>query len=233
MNDSVLVRLVLLRHGQVASHRGDVPLTDAGVGQATDAGTWFAKNGWRLSAFMHGGTTRARPTAAHFKTAYDAVSGAADSAVTVDGNTALRNPDLYLGGFRVNMVSSPEAFAEQVPSLTPEEIGRSPWYREFLTSKDRVGFWAAHANPPGETAQNVGRRIEAFARSLADVPAWHGGVVLGTTHSPVLRSVALTFLGHEPGEPSFLHGYSLSLMRSGALHVAKVEPEIDTAVMTN
>ncbi|GAA1684029.1 hypothetical protein MMUR_22880 [Mycolicibacterium murale] len=232
MEDSVQVRLVLLRHGQVASHRGDVPLTEAGVDQAVAAGRWFGENNWRLAAFMHGGTTRARTTAEHFKAGYDT---ATDAGVTaeIENNTALRNPDLYLGGFRVNMVSSAQDFADQVPPLGPEEVQASPWYREFLTAEDRVGFWAAHAHPPGETAHSVGRRIEAFTRSLADVPVWDGGVVLGTTHSPVLRSVALTFLGDEPGEPSFLHGYSLSLMRSGALHVAKIEPDIDTAVMTN
>jgi len=43
----------------------------------------------------------------------------------------------------------------------------------------------------------------------------------------------MTFLGSDPGEPPFLHGYSLSLLQSGALHVAPVAPEIDTAVMTN
>lgn len=231
--DNDVVRLILLRHGQVASHRGDVPLTSAGVAQATAAGNWFAERGHAISMLLHGGTARARETAEHFRTAFESASNGPRGAVELDASVALRNPDLYLGGYRVNMVSSSEALAEQVPPLTAADIAGSSWFTEFLTSADRVGFWVGHTDPPGETARAVAQRIEAFTRSLRDVPGWRGGTVVGTTHSPILRAVAHSFHGADPGEPPFLHGYSLTADAAGAVHVEKVAPEIATAVMTN
>lgn len=226
------VRLILLRHGQVASHRGDVPLTEAGTAQASDAGRWFAETGTSIAAMFHGGTVRTRDTAEQFRQAFSEHANT-DAAPNLDYSVALRNPDLYFGGYRVNMVSSPEAFAEQIPPLRSEEVRLASWFADFLDSPDRVGFWAAHANPPGETARCVGRRLEAFARSLGDVPAWSGATIVGVTHSPILRSVAQCFLGGDPGEPPFLHGYSLTLTPSGALRVDTVSPAIQTAVMTS
>jgi broad specificity phosphatase PhoE len=222
---SSLVRLILLRHGHVASHRGDVPVTEQGQAQARAAGRWFARQGEPLAALLtNPGTLRTRETAAALAGAYAGHGGQVDDP---DPHPcfALRNPDLYLGGYHVSMVSSAEAYAEQVPPLTPDDVVAVPFFRTFLTHPDRVGYWLAHSHPPGDDALAVGRRVEVFARSLADVPRWRGRLVLGVTHSPLLRAVAVTFLGEDPGEPPFLHGYSLSLQPGGALQVTVVQPE--------
>lgn len=225
---SPLVRLVLLRHGHVDSHRGDVPVTERGEAQARAAGRWFARQGDPLAAILTNPVTlRTRATAAAFGAAYAAEGGWVGDPEP-HPCTALRNPDLYLGGYHVSMVSSAEAYAEQVPPLTPADVTAVPFFRAFLTHPDRVGYWLAHSSPPGDGALTVGRRVEVFARSLADVPHWRGRVVLGVTHSPLLRAVALTFLGGDPGEPPFLHGYSIALEASGALTVAAVSPDAGT-----
>lgn len=227
MKEQPLVRLVLLRHGHVASHRGDVPITERGGTQAAAAGRWFARQGVPLAALLtNPATLRTRATASAFAVAYAAEGGTVDDA---DPHPcfALRNPDLYLGGHHVSMVSSAEAFAEQLPHLGPADVMAVPFFREFLTVPDRIGYWAAHSSPPGDTVLAVGRRVEVFARSLADAPQWRERIVVGVTHSPLLRAVALTFLGVDPGEPPFLHGYSVTLEANGALSVAAVSPDLD------
>lgn len=226
MTEDARVRLVLLRHGHVASHRGDVPITAQGEAQAVAAGRWFARQGLPLAALLtNPGTLRTRATAAAFAAGYADEGGKVDDP-DPHPCQALRNPDLYLGGYHVSMVSSAEAFAEQLPHLGLADVMAVPFFRSFLTVPDRIGYWLAHSHPPGDSVLAVGRRVEVFARSLAEVPHWEDRIVLGVTHSPLLRAVAVTFLGTDPGEPPFLHGYSLTLEASGALTVAGVSPDV-------
>jgi len=57
-------QLFLLRHGEVASHRGDVPVTAAGLDTAVDVGRRLAEqaNGG-LIRVISGATRRTRETA--------------------------------------------------------------------------------------------------------------------------------------------------------------------------
>ncbi|SFS31828.1 histidine phosphatase family protein [Saccharopolyspora flava] len=195
-------RLLLLRHSEVESHRGDVPITDKGVRIAADAGRHLAAwEGERLRV-ISGETRRARETAA-------AIAGGAREAgaeVVEDGVAfALRNPDLYLAGVRVDMVSSAEKFAVQVPGLTAEDVLGVEFFEQWLTVPDRVGWWVAHSNPPGDTAAAVATRIRAFAGSLGDRPG-DGDLIVAITHSPVLRACALDITGADPGEPNWVSG---------------------------
>ncbi len=217
------VRLVVLRHGHIASHRGDIPLTDEGCEQARTAGQWFAGEGMTFTSLLASPTRRTIETAEHFSRGYTAERPDAGLPKT-QPSVALRNPDLYLGGHHVNMVSSAEAFRAQAPSMTEDEILRVPFFAEFLTAPDRIGYWLEHSHPPGDTAHAVRIRLEAFVRSLGHVPGWSGKTVLGITHSPVLRAIALTFLGTDPGEPPYLHGYSFTLGDDGAVVVGHVAP---------
>ncbi len=218
----LVAQLVLLRHGRIEAHRGDIPLIDVGVTQAEDAGRWFGKVGWTFEALLCSPTLRTRQTATSFTDGYRETSDAELPDTTI--GMALRNPDLYLGGHLVNMTGTSAALADQVPTVTDQDVGAVPFYRDFLDDVDRIGFWLGHNTPPGDDARTVGRRIEAFARSLADVPHWAGRTILGITHSPVLRAVAQTFLGGDPGEPHHLHGYALTLRSGGQLNVAPISP---------
>jgi broad specificity phosphatase PhoE len=209
-------RLVLLRHAEVASHRGDQPLTPAGRASAERAGGLLGGKGLGRLRVLSGATRRALETA----------QGLVEGLTTADPSVptrsprvafALRNPDIYLGGERVEMVSTAEAFAEQVPEMTADDVVRVPFFHAFLTAPDRIGFWLHSAHPPGDDAAGVAERIAAFAASLADSGPRTPDTVVAVTHSPVLRAVALTFAGADPGEPPYLNGYLVDVLGGGTV----------------
>jgi broad specificity phosphatase PhoE len=212
--------LILLRHGEVASHRGDVPLTRVGHGQAEQAGRQLADVGAERAEILVGPTLRAQQTGLillHGWTRHDASCDVKGPGVTA----ALRNPDLYLAGHRVDMVSTAAAFAEQVPGATEAQVTAIGFYAGFLTSADRIGFWLNHADPPGEDADAVAARITQFATSLG--PADGVDLVVGITHSPVLRAVMRDFAGTDPGEPDYLSGCRLRIEGDGSLVLSSVD----------
>ena len=122
---------------------------------------------------------------------------------------ALRNPDLYVAGVRVNMVSSAEALAEQVEVLSAQDVTSLEFFPAFFDSPDRIGWWLAHPSPPGEDVRSVAARIESFAGSLVDPIPGRPEVVVAVTHSPLLRAVAHESLGHDIGEPPWVSGLLL------------------------
>jgi len=195
-------RLLLLRHGEVASHRGDVPVTPAGLAAATAFGR---RLGAARVLVLSAQTRRARQTA-------EAVAdGARGAGVAVDGPAAcfaLRNPDLYLAGVRVDMVGTAAAYAEQVQGLSEAAVAASEFFGGFVAAADRVGWWLRHPDPPGDDAGCVRRRIAAFAGSLADLGADAPELTVAVTHSPVIRACALPELG-DPGEPGWVAGLEL------------------------
>ena len=212
--------LVLLRHGDVASHRGDVPLTAAGVDRAAEAGRRLAGRVTGPVRLLHGNTRRAAETAAGVGEGLTA-AGVAVAPPTVA--FALRNPDLYLAGVRVEMVSSAEAFAEQVPGLHADDVSAVPFFAGFLSAPERIGYWLRAVAPPGDDAAGVAARIVHFARSLGDRGA-DGGTVVAVTHSPVLRAVALGLRGTDPGEPRYLNGYQVGFAADGTPGAEPVDP---------
>jgi len=114
-------RLFLLRHGEVTSHRGDVPVTEEGLRTAVEVGRRLAGRADGAIRVISGETRRTRDTAAAI------ARGAREAGAEVreDGVAfALRNPDLYLAGVRVDMVSSEEAFAFSAP--LPSATSTSP-----------------------------------------------------------------------------------------------------------
>jgi broad specificity phosphatase PhoE len=200
-------RLLLLRHGEVGSHRGDVAVTDRGLDRAEGLGRRLAATADRIRV-LTGGTLRARQTGA----AIAAGAGAAGAAVDEPRVAfALRNPDIYVAGERVEMVSSAAALAEQVPGMTVDEAAAVPFFAAFFDHPDRIGWWLRLGDVPGEDAEALARRIDHFAASLPDRTAQPAELTVGVTHSPVLRACALAHLGHDPGEPEWLTGLELSV----------------------
>lgn len=195
-------RLFLLRHGEVTSHRGDVPVTEEGLQTAVDVGRRLAGRADGAIRVISGETLRTRDTAA----AVARGAREAGAEVIEDGVAfALRNPDLYLAGVRVNMVSSEAAFAAQIPGFTEADVAKVGFFADWLTVPDRVGWWVRHPEPPGDDAAAVADRIRTFAASLADRTDATAFTV-GITHSPVLRACALEVSGSDIGEPNWLAG---------------------------
>jgi broad specificity phosphatase PhoE len=208
-------RLLLLRHGEVDSHRGDVPVTRAGIATAERVGRQLAATAERIRV-LTGSTLRARQTGAAIAAGARRAGAAADEPRVA---FALRNPDIYVAGERVEMVSSAAALAEQVPGLTEDEARAVPFFAEFYGHPDRIGWWLRLADVPGDDAGTVARRISQFAASLPDRTVEPAGLVVGVTHSPVLRACALAHLGSDPGEPEWVTGLELSVAPDRSLTV--------------
>jgi broad specificity phosphatase PhoE len=208
-------RLLLLRHGEVASHRGDVAVTDRGLEGAEHLGRRLAAIAARIRV-LTGGTLRARQTGAAIAAGASAAGAAVDEPRVA---FALRNPDLYVAGERVDMVSSAAALAEQVPGMTVDEAAAVPFFAAFFDQPDRIGWWLRLADVPGDDASAVARRIGHFAASLPDRATRQAELTVGVTHSPVLRACALAHLGHDPGEPEWLAGLELSVSPGRAVAV--------------
>jgi broad specificity phosphatase PhoE len=212
--------LLLLRHGEVASHRGDVPITEPGRAHAVRAGKALATAYDGPMALLFGGTRRSRETAEAIAEGIgdpDRVTGPADAF-------ALRNPDMYVAGTRVNMVSSAGSLAEQVPGMTAAQAAAHEWFAPFFTAPDRIGWWLGQAEPPGETGADLVRRIAAFARSLADRGPLAGRLVVGVTHSPVLRAVLRHTTGADPGEPGYVTGARVTATAAGITDITPYDP---------
>jgi broad specificity phosphatase PhoE len=207
----------------VTSHRGDHSLSEAGRAQAEEAGRRLARLGLGSVRMLSGSTRRARETAELVRQSLTAT----DPTATVSGPDvacALRNPDLYLAGARVDMVSSPEAFAEQVPGLGEDDVLALPFFSGWFGAPDRIEWWLRHPSPPGDDAAATAARIAAFAASLGDLGAAAPDVVVGVTHSPLLRAVSLTFNGVDPGEPPYLTGFGVEVLPDGSVAAAPFDP---------
>ncbi len=211
--------LLLLRHAEVASHRGDVPVTGAGLEHAERCAKSLGDSGHGPVRLVFGGTRRTRETA-------EALARGLGDAHRVSGPVdafALRNPDLYVAGTRVDMVSSPASLADQVLGLSETEAAEHPWFAGFFAARDRIGWWLGHADPPGDDAATVARRIDRFARSLLDAGPTRDQRVVGVTHSPVLRAVLHAATGTDPGEPAYVSGARLTLT-TGDVRVEPFHP---------
>lgn len=180
-----------------------MPLTENAQHEAFEVGQGFGSREGQTIEVLSGETRRAMDTAAHL------ARGVVDAGGEVVGPKvalALRNPDLYVAGVRVNMVSSPDALADQVDGLSAQDVESLDFFPEFMASADRIGWWLTHSSPPGEDAKSVAARVRSFAGSLVDHVPGRPGVVVAVTHSPLLRAVGLDLLGRDIGEPPWVSG---------------------------
>lgn len=195
-------------------------MTDAGLAHAERTGRAIGSRTDSAISVLFGGTRRTRETAEAI------VRGIGDPG-RVDGPTdsfALRNPDMYVAGARVNMVSSPEFLAEQVAGMTPAQVEANQWWTTFFEAPDRIGWWLTQDDPPGENSRDVARRIERYARSFSDPGPHQDRLLVCVTHSPLLRSVLSAVVGQDPGEPGFVTGALIQVSSSGQLRTSLHEP---------
>jgi broad specificity phosphatase PhoE len=216
------VRVHWVRHGKIASHTGNIPLTDEGVAQARERGRLLARDlsPGEIVHFMHAPTLRTRQTVEEIRASMaEALDPGGDADLLgVTEQWAIRNPDLYVAGQRVEMVSSAEALAEQLsaPPVGPEALSEHPFFREFWASADRIGYWVEHPDPPGEDTVAVARRQMTFVMSLLERPGNKPIRYILSTHSPVLRATLLCYTGEDPGEPGYLEPIDLIQSENGS-----------------
>lgn len=214
-----MITLHLFRHGKVDGHQGDVPLApDAGEHIDIAAAHLLAdlRTGDHV-AFLATQTRRSRDTAQTLRGRLQA-SDLALSLGEVREEYAIRNPDLYLGGHRVEMVSSGDAMAAQLPEglMTGTEVEATPFFGDFFRNKDRIGYWLQHPDPAGEDARSVARRIIHFCRSLGDADRAQDLRIVAVSHSPVMRAVLVHFMGlTDPGEPGWVEPITIILNSDG------------------
>lgn len=207
----------VLRHGKVTSHRGDVPLAD-------DADEAIAVQADRLAALigpdehivvLATATRRSLETAERLCARLAAGRPDMDIAVARI-EPAMRNPDLYLAGHRVEMMSTGDAVAAQLPPglMSGAEVEAHPFFNGFFNAPDRIGYWLTHTDPPGENPAAVARRVLAYCRSLADVSRSRATRIVAVTHSPVMRAVIVKAMGlADPGEPGWVEAVDLVVGR--------------------
>ena len=110
-----------VRHAKVASHQGNLPLTDEGRKQVEDA--WRQFSGKLLPgevvSLLHAPTRRTHETALIL---YSSVVETPDYVEQPQvylsppaEHWAIRNPDIYVAGVRIELVSTAEAVIEQLP----------------------------------------------------------------------------------------------------------------------
>jgi broad specificity phosphatase PhoE len=197
-------------------------LTEEGLAQARERGRVLAEDisPGEVVHFMHAPTLRTQQTVEEVRASMKEALGS-DSSVEileVSEQWAIRNPDIFVAGQRVEMVSSIEALAEQLsaPPVDSEALANHPFFRAFLASTDRIGYWVEHPDPPGEDTVAVARRQMTFATSLLDKHEDRLVRYILATHSPVLRAILLCYLGEDPGEPGHLEPIELTLARGEA-----------------
>ena len=237
MRTQTPLRVHWIRHGKVSSHQGDVPVTEEGLEQAEAVGRQLAEE---ISPdedifFLYAPTRRTRETAVAIRRGMEAELGIADvrrghqwRLFAPAEHLALRSPDLFVGGIRVEMVSSPQAMAEHTApyGIDAERLLQIPFLRGFWEVHDRIGYWVNHPDPPGEDAAAVARRALTFATSLLDLPQAQPRRYICVTHSPNMRAFLRRYLlGQDPGEPGYGESIDILFAENGSLTLRYREAE--------
>src|SRR5690554_2987052 len=202
------VKLYLVRHAKVTSHNGDVPLADDAQKEIDQTARYIASKtpAGEPVHFLTTQTLRSTDTAKGLRDVLARIEPGLDLAPLRD-EYAIRNPDLYLAGHRVEMVSNGAAMARQLPEglMTGEEVETLGFFGEFFVAPDRIGYWLRHPSPPGEDVRAVSRRVVQFSASLGHLRNGDAVTVIAVSHSPVLRAVLVDAMGlDDPGEPDWV-----------------------------
>src|SRR5438876_10652921 len=128
------LRVHWVRHGEVASHSGDIPLTTQGLQQMEETGRRFSGKltDGEIVSLLHAPTRRTRESAIvqhrMIVALYDGMVEPEIELLEPTEHPAIRNPDLSVAGVRAEMVSSAEALAVQLPPGSPgtEDLAEFP-----------------------------------------------------------------------------------------------------------
>ena len=102
------MRVHWIRHGEISSHRGNVPLTESGLAESRERGRLLAGDlsPGEVVHFMHAPTLRTRQTVEEIRPSMATTLGPGGDVdlLVVRDQYAIRNSDLYVGGQRVEIV---------------------------------------------------------------------------------------------------------------------------------
>ena len=163
----------------------------------------------------------ARPDAANVQTAEAIRRGMRASAASLEPprvEHAIRNPDLYVAGHRVEMVSSSAALAAQLPDqVAVRRRARTPSVLRRVLGGRRI------ASAPGSTTPirpASAPRTSPVASSPSPAASRIAAAADGLRVRHALRSDASHpapyVLDHDPGEPEYVEPIELALSASGS-----------------
>jgi succinate-acetate transporter protein len=168
------VTLIVLRHGHIASQRGDLRLTPDGRTQATRVGQWFAEQQWCSISLLASPTAPTVETAECFRRGYQSANRGV-TPVQLHRSAALRNPDLYLGG----QLKRPSATPVAGQTATPAERLHPPRLKSHLTAKEHTVSTTLASNE-GDVQLPAAPPPPAPSSNLAAPAAW-AVTAFGTT----------------------------------------------------
>lgn len=224
--------VLVLRHGETKGYHDDVGLTPLGEQQAHDAGRALAERlggggdaGLRVR-LRHAPTARAAATATSLRTA---LVGAVETGVEI-GESA---PDAHFDSLRFlhdGRARESSSVAARRLAFTPD--GRVPdWVTEYdrfdtdYGAASRLGGpidrWMTAITRHFEPPQVIVYRAWAGVRSLAG-DADPGSLTVVLSHSALLRAVAATAIGADPGEPVNLETLAITVLGGADAGLARV-----------
>jgi hypothetical protein len=151
MGTNAPLRVHWMRHAKVASHQGNLPLTSEGRRQVEDAGRQFSRKlvPGEVVSLLHAPTRRTRESAlilyCSMVEMLDYVEQPEVYLSPPMEHWAIRYPDIYVAGVRIELVSTAEALAEQLPpsGLCPEELDNCLSYAAFVQPPTASGTGSA------------------------------------------------------------------------------------------
>jgi hypothetical protein len=187
-----------VRHGAVASHRGDVAVTERGARDAEAAGERLAtvlESGAAVE-FLHAPTRRALETAEAIRRGVGRAvpSNAGIRVANPRSEHAIRNPDLYVAGIRVEMVTSIQALSAQLPPglLTTDAVAKNEFFARFCAARDPMRVWLDDDDP----------RVNAPMTSRAASSPTHAASPTLLPSIPATTSASPTPARCEPSSPN-------------------------------
>ncbi len=200
---------MVIRHGSVADHQGDVALTPEGQRLAFDAGIRLSEKigDGQTASILYAPSERTRATAEEMALGLaDGLHRSARSTVRIAlpcAEPAIRNFHFVIAG---QQLPPTDAMHPSFPAAAEQD----PYLKAFWSAKeDRIGYWMSHPSEHAESPAAVAARLNVFFQSLLDVA--FPDVSMLVTHSGPMRAFLRAVFGADPGEPEFCEWFLVNM----------------------
>jgi broad specificity phosphatase PhoE len=207
---TIKVKIVVVRHGHVANHQGDVALLPEGRLAAFNAGFHFADQVADSSAI----TVLYSPTLRTRETAQELASGLI-SGLLVQNKTQARvslprhaRARAAICNFQFIIDGQQTPPTDSMHASLPASAAHNLFFQGFWEAKqDPIGYWLNHPSENAEPPAIVAARLGAFIVSLLNAAS--SDVYFLVTHSGPMRAFLRQALGADPGEPDFCEAFQV------------------------